>query len=313
MYEEERGSGSEPHIEILELNKEHIKFVLHNSDLSIATALRRIIMAEVPTMAIEFVTIKNNTSVMNDEYIAHRLGMIPLVSSNVDQFNYPHETYSDNNTMMSPICSVKFSLKVKNEGTETLEVTSYDLRQEEIETEDQRTVKPVEYTSVNGEPRGILIMKLAANQELDLECIAQKGQGKLHSKWAPCSVCNFQAEHTIELDQTKVASLTTAQKMKLVESCPRKVFTYYAKSGQIEVENAQNIIYSDECIKVAKEMGFPGLIKVNVSDSKFIFDVETNGSLKPDEIVDSALTQMYQKLDLIEESLKNIRMGYRAK
>lgn len=172
MYEEERGTLSEPNVEILELDRDHIKFVLHNTDLSIANALRRIIISEVPTMCIEFVNVKVNTSCMNDEYLAHRLGMIPLVSSNVDQFNYPIETYTDNNTLTSPICSVKFSLRVKNDTSETMEVTSLDLKQEEIETEDQRSVRPIEPTSFNGEPRGILIMKLAPNQELDLECIA---------------------------------------------------------------------------------------------------------------------------------------------
>jgi DNA-directed RNA polymerase subunit L len=58
MYEEERATIAEPNIEILELTKDQIKFVLHNSDLSVANALRRIIMAEVPTMAIEFVNVK---------------------------------------------------------------------------------------------------------------------------------------------------------------------------------------------------------------------------------------------------------------
>lgn len=311
MYEEERATIADPHIEIVELTKDYIKFILHNADLSVANSLRRIIIAEVPTMAIEFVNVKANTSCMNDEYIAHRLGLIPLVSSNVDQFNYPHETYLDSNTTISPICSVKYSLRVKNEGTETIEVTSFDLKQEEIETEDQRSVRPVEYTSTMGEPRGVLIMKLQANQELDLECIAQKGQGKLHAKWSPCSLCNFQYEPQIELDQMKMAGLTTAQKMKIVDSCPKRVYGYHAKAGQVEIENPQNCIFCDECTKVASEFGIPELIKIGFSKNKFIFTVETNGSLKPDEIVDSALSQLNYKLDTIEEALKNIRMGYR--
>lgn len=47
--------------------------------LQLANSLRRIMISEAPTMAIEHVYITNNTSVIQDEVLAHRLGLIPLL------------------------------------------------------------------------------------------------------------------------------------------------------------------------------------------------------------------------------------------
>ena len=80
-----------PKITILELDSKKkmiMKFCLENTDLTIANALRRIIIAEVPTMAIDQVEITQNTSAVHDEYLAHRCGLIPLVSNDVDKYNF---------------------------------------------------------------------------------------------------------------------------------------------------------------------------------------------------------------------------------
>lgn len=67
-----------PKIEILQIAPHYIQFILSETDTSMANALRRIMIAEVPTLAIDLVEYAENSSVLNDEYIAHRLGLIPI-------------------------------------------------------------------------------------------------------------------------------------------------------------------------------------------------------------------------------------------
>jgi len=49
-----------------------------NIDAPLVNAFRRILIAEIPTMAIEKVNIYQNTGIMQDEVLAHRLGLIPI-------------------------------------------------------------------------------------------------------------------------------------------------------------------------------------------------------------------------------------------
>lgn len=77
-----------PQIKINSIDLNTIKFELINTDITVANALRRIIISEVPTLAIEIVEIKENTSALHDEFLAHRLGLIPLVSVDIDNYCY---------------------------------------------------------------------------------------------------------------------------------------------------------------------------------------------------------------------------------
>ena len=73
-------------IRVLENSKEQgkISFILKDSNPVYANTLRRIMIDEVPTMAIEDIEFVKNNSILYDEIIAHRLGLIPLKTDVTD-------------------------------------------------------------------------------------------------------------------------------------------------------------------------------------------------------------------------------------
>jgi DNA-directed RNA polymerase I and III subunit RPAC1 len=65
-------------VKVHEITKDMITFEMVGIAAPIANALRRILLSEVPTMAIENINLYNNTSIIQDEVLASRLGLIPI-------------------------------------------------------------------------------------------------------------------------------------------------------------------------------------------------------------------------------------------
>lgn len=70
------------------INSFHVKIFLDTFN-SVTNSLRRVFIAETPTLAIDWVQLESNTTVLADEFLAHRIGLIPLISDEV-RFVYSH-------------------------------------------------------------------------------------------------------------------------------------------------------------------------------------------------------------------------------
>lgn len=152
------------------LQETNEKIVLKFTDVprQYLNAIRRISISEVPTLAIDDVVILENSSVMHDEAIAHRLGLIPL-RTELNKFVL-HNNCDCNNTLGCSKCRVLLILDSES-SEKTRIVTSGDLVSED------EYVKPV---SMN-----IPIITLAPGQKLKFEAYARLGTGKDHAKWQP--------------------------------------------------------------------------------------------------------------------------------
>ena len=77
--------GKELRVKVTKLDSERVVFVLDGVHLGLANSLRRTLISSIETLAIDQVQIETNTSVLPDEMIAHRLGLVPLISENMDR------------------------------------------------------------------------------------------------------------------------------------------------------------------------------------------------------------------------------------
>uniref|UniRef100_A0A6A7GA99 DNA-directed RNA polymerase II subunit RPB3 n=1 Tax=Hirondellea gigas TaxID=1518452 RepID=A0A6A7GA99_9CRUS len=292
---------SKAEIEILELSGESIRFVLSNTDPSVANALRRVMISEVPTMAFDFVDIKINDSVLHDEFLAHRLGLIPLQSFNVDEFNYARDCDCDENCAR---CAVKFSLRMRCTG-ETQSVFSSDITNVSHGSEAGAKVQPVVFRDATpgGDGSRILVVKLGKNQDIEADLIARKGIAKEHAKWQSVSVAVFAYDPDITLDAAQTDQLSDDQRKEFVACCPTKVFTLDDHNKQVSCTQPRNCMYCDECVRKAEEFGRPDLVTVRQKPDRFIFTVETTGSLRPEQVVVMALKVLCGKLSGLRSPL----------
>lgn len=158
-------------IKILERDNNHIVIEFNDIPRQYVNALRRLSISQVPTFAIDDVVILENSSVMHDEAIAHRLGLIPL-RTDLERFVMPHDC-DCKSTLGCSKCRVLLVLDTESQD-KTKVITSADLVSED------EAVKPV-----NNE---IPIVSLAPGQKLKFEAYARLGTGKNHAKWQPTSV-----------------------------------------------------------------------------------------------------------------------------
>jgi DNA-directed RNA polymerase subunit D len=133
-------------------------------------SLRRLAISEVATLAIDDVVILENSSVMHDEALAHRLGLIPL-RTDPGRFVMPHEC-DCKSTLGCSKCRVLLVLNAEAKE-KTVAVTSG-----ELVSEDDKVI-PVS--------KEIPLIVLAPNQKLKFEAYARLGVGKDHAKWQPTS------------------------------------------------------------------------------------------------------------------------------
>ncbi len=251
-------------IELLEKDKDKgkLSFVLKGSNAFFINSLRRIIIEEVPTLAIEYVEFKENSSALYDEMVAHRLGLLPL-STDLKSYSLPSECSCKGKGCAK--CQLKMTLAAKSAGV---------VYAESIKSKDPKC-KPVHPKTP--------IVKLLRGQSIELHATAVLGQGKEHSKWVP-GLVYYKQYPLIEIN-AKGESCEEA-----VNVCPVKVYDF--KKGKLGIikENHAKCHLCGACEEVC-----PDGIKVKGSENDFVVYIESWGQLDPTEMVKEGLSILQSK------------------
>lgn len=257
-------------IAIKSKEEDRITLVIEGVNVPFINAIRRICMMEVPTMAIEELGIIKNDSRVFNEVLAHRLGLVPI-KTDLESIIPREECDCDDHC---PKCSVTFLLKEKGPKT----VYSGDLNSQD--------------TNITSVHDTIPLLKLRGDEEVELEAIAQLGTGLEHAKWQPTTVAAYKYYPEITIDTEKCEACADC-----ASECPRVVLEFDETENKILVVDPENCSMCKTCVKDCEMEA----ITVEGREDKFIFQLESDGSLKPEEVISAACDILAAKSQKIIE------------
>ncbi len=243
-----------------------VTFSIIDSTPAFVNAIRRTIIDSVPVMAIEDIEFRQNSSVMYDEIIASRLGLIPL-KTKLDDYNLPSDCTCKGEGCAK--CTVILTLIAKGPCT----IYASDLKSKDP------AITPV-YPEMP-------IAKLLKGQELELEAKAQLGVGRVHAKWIPAFV--FHAYEPIVKINNASSKLNDCR-----DKLPPQVFDGNKISEKKIIEH--NLVDAVEGV-------CDDVIKVAYNNSNFLLTVESFGQLSIKDIMKKACELLKNQSDELSKEL----------
>jgi len=262
-------------------NDKILTFDIANINLGIVNSLRRVILSEIPNVAVAFdpltdsnpdITIIANTSPLHNEILGHRLSFIPICLSETEIEDFHSEKY-------------RFVIKVKNTTNEIISVTSKDI---EVFDEKGQKYPPAFHARVfpmnKLTKEHVLLVKLRPNiynnedgEEVHIEFRASKNIAKTHARWSPVSCCAF--KNTV--DEEKAA----AALQKELEDAAQQ------KGSELTEDERAKIVRRFETLDKYR------YFKVNEYDEpcQWNFKIESECALSPRYILDKAIKVLHDK------------------
>jgi DNA-directed RNA polymerase subunit D len=265
-------------IQVIDKTENYMRFIVSGVNTPFVNALRRIMLTEVPAMAIDEVVILENSSILNDEILSHRMGFIPL-KTDLDSYSLPDECKCESEFGCS-LCRSNLTLEIEAKDKITT-VYSGDMVPENPD------IAPVSDK--------IPLAKLAPDQRIKMEAYARLGKGKKHAKWQPVSMCVYSYMPEIKID-----SKTCDACGKCAKVCPEEILIQ--ADGKIKVQNEINCTLCMDCVDACPKK--PSAVNISWDDKTFIFKIESTGALPVERIVMEATKILDNEVKEFSNKLK---------
>jgi len=297
-------------VKVVKMEKDDMEFDLIGIDFSLANAFRRIVLAEVPSMAVDRVFIYNNTSVIQDEVLAHRLGLIPFRADHrlFEMHKKSTERVRDGNEdpMKVDQDTLVFKLQIRCKKNPRYKSSATDTVGDDMYIDHKVYSKHIEWVPVNDQRNyykasnigpihdDILIAKLRPGQEVDVVMHCVKGIGKDHVKFQPVATASYHLLPEIILKKP-----VTGEMARRLKACfPKGVI----KVDSVDSEDVARVANCrrDTCSReVLRHSDLKECVELTRVKDYFIFSVESVGALPPNVIFTEAVDILMQKCQML--------------
>jgi DNA-directed RNA polymerase subunit D len=267
-------------VEIKEMTDTRATLIVDGVNHAFVNALRRTLMADVPKMSIEDVTVYDNTSAIFDEMIAHRLGLVPI-PTDLQAFVPREECTCENEGCTN--CTILYTLSKEGPGL----VVSGDLT-------------PADPAFKLPDP-DIPIAKLVEGQRVMLEAGATMGTGRKHAKFQPVHGASYREVPIV--DTSGMTPLMPKTIADIEKSAPAD--SVVVEDGKLRVIDAEK---ADTYLRSAVTVYDIEGVKLDYEKDKFIFRFETDGALHPKDALQKALEILMEKMKHVEAEVPKLKL-----
>jgi len=261
-------------LNILELKAKKAVLKIEDTKPYFINSLRRVMLSELPKLAVDDIVIYDNTSALFDEIISHRLSLIPIPT---DLSLLTFRTDCVCKGKGCPNCTVRYTLSKEGEGT----VFSGDLQ-------------PAEKSWAIKEDK-IPIVELYGDQRLILEVEAILGRGRDHAKWQAVLAPGYRMETTIGFDKKRLDDVK-----EFLDKIPEDIADI--KGDKIILKNSKKLAI----FQYHMEKENVDFITISKDPTNVTFSFETDGSFTTKDAMIESMKILEKKYNELSKLLKKM-------